>query len=841
MAKYDFKKIESNWKEKWYSDNIYRAVDGSEKPKKYVLAEFPYPSGKSMHVGHMMRYTLPEIFSRFLRMKGNNVMFPMGWDAFGLPAENYAIKTGNHPSKQVEELKVFYRKSMQDMGYGIDWEREVSTTDPEYFKWTQWIFLKFYEAGLAELREEPVWWSEKMKTVLAEEEVIKDADGSLVAERDGSPVEKKMLKQWVLKMPAYADRLIDGLRGDIKNLDGEKVSEIEFPESIIAAQTNWIGRKEGISISYPVIGLEGESIVCFTTRPDTNFGATFVVLAPEHPFVQKIIDKEVEVDAELYDQIVEYVRVSKNRTDLDRMAEGKEKTGAFTGFRVLNRVNGKELPLYISDFVLGHFGTGAVVGVPGHDMRDFEFAKKFDLEIVRVVVGSDGDESEITKPEQVQEEEGKMVNSEFLDGLEIMEAKEKIAEHYLEKGWAEKVVTYSLRDWLFSRQRYWGEPIPLLHKEDGGIEAIANTEDPKSVEANLPLDLPEVPDYTPSDDGASPLARNSDWVSTVDSEGKPAKRETNTMPNWAGSCWYYLRYIDPHNDAEIADMDKLTYWLPVDYYFGGSEHTTLHLLYSRFWHQFLYDNGVVPTSEPYRWRMNGGILLGPDGNKMSKSKGNVIEPQEVLERYGTDAVRMYIAFIGPYDGTFPYNENSLRRCYKLVQDIYELQTKVQDVEAPELKKVLHKAIKRTTQMAEEMKMNTIVSEIMVTVREMKKAEAIPTGVWKDFLKMVAPFAVFTAEELWQSINGYSEWKAENSVHLQEWPSFDADLIHEVIVSIPVQVNGKMRGMVEVSVDESEESVKEKVLSDSRFSNYVSRDTLKKFIYVQGKIVNVVVT
>ncbi|WKZ31442.1 MAG: leucine--tRNA ligase [Candidatus Dojkabacteria bacterium] len=842
MTKYDFKKIEGNWKEKWFEDNIYRAEDFSDKPKKYVLAEFPYPSGKSMHVGHMMRYTLPEIFSRYLRMRGYNVMFPMGWDAFGLPAENYAIKTGNHPSKQVDELKVFYKKSMQDMGYAIDWDREVNSTDPEYFKWTQWIFLKFYEAGLAELREEPVWWSEKMKTVLAEEEVVKDADGNLVAERDGSSVERKMVRQWVLKIPAYADKLIDGLRGDIKDLDGKKITEIEFPESIIAAQTNWIGRKEGININYPVVGVEGVDITCFTTRPDTNFGATFVVLAPEHQFVQDIISKKIEVDEKTYKAVAAYVKKATNKTDLERMAETKKKTGVFTGFKVLNRVNDTELPVYVSDFVLGHFGTGAVVGVPGHDMRDFEFAKAFDIPILRVVVGVDGDESEITKPEQVQEEEGHMVNSGFLDGLEIMAAKEKISEYYIEKGWAEKKVTYSLRDWLFSRQRYWGEPIPLIHKENGGIEAIADTTDASSVDKNLPLNLPEVPDYTPSDDGTSPLARNEEWVNTVDSEGKPAKRETNTMPNWAGSCWYYLRYIDPHNEKAIADMDKMTYWLPVDYYFGGSEHTTLHLLYSRFWHKFLYDNGVVPTSEPYAWRMNGGTLLGPDGYRMSKSRGNVIEPQEVLEKYGTDAVRMYITFIGPYNGTFPYNESSLQRCYKLIQDIYKLREKVQEgADDLGLRRVIHKAIKRTTEMAEEFKMNTMVSEFMIAVREMKKAEAIPVEVWKDFLKIVAPFAVFTAEELWQEINSFTEWKAENSVHLQAWPGYDKELIKEQTISIPVQVNGKTRGTVEVDAGASQEEVQAKILADARLSTYVSKENVKKFIYVPGKIANVILS
>lgn len=823
---YDFKKIEDRWKPKWYENNIYKAVDFSDKPKKYILAEFPYPSGKSMHMGHMMRYTVPDMYSRYLRMQGYNVMYPMGWDAFGLPAENYAIKTGEHPSTLTSELVGYYRTAMQDIGYGIDWDREVNTTDPSYYKWTQWIFLKFYEAGLAELREEPVWWSEKMKTVLAEEEVEKDADGNLVAERDGSPVVRKMIKQWVLKMPEYADQLIAGL------------DTIDFPDSIKAAQVNWIGRKEGANIKYPVVGMEDEVITCFTTRPDTNFGATFVVLSPEHEFVTKIVEGEIEVDN--FQDIDEYVSTAKAKTDLERMSEGKVKTGVNTGFKVRNPLSGRDMELWVSDFVLPHFGTGAVVGVPAHDIRDFQFATKFGIEVIRVIEGEGGDRSEISDDSQVYEDYGVVYNSDFLDGMSTEEAIDKVIEHIESNGYGEKKVTYSLRDWIFSRQRYWGEPIPLIHDSDGNISAIASTDDPQSIADNLPLELPELPDYSPTDDGASPLASNHDWVET-EIDGKKYERETNTMPNWAGSCWYYLRYIDPHNDEEFADMDKMKYWLPVDKYFGGSEHTTMHLLYSRFWHQFLYDQGVVPTPEPYQWRMNGGLLLGPDGSKMSKSVGNVIIPKEKMEKYGSDAVRLYAAFMGPYNGTFPYNESSLQRCYKLVKDTYELRTIVSDsAKTPdEFVTQLHKSIKNITEMAEALKMNTYVSELMILVNHMKELDELSMSEWKTFIKLLAPLAVFTAEELWQEANGYTDWVDENSVHLQEWPEYDPGLVRDDVIEIPVQVNGKLRGQIQVDADASREDVEEVLYDSEQFADYFTKDSVKKVIYVEGKIVNVI--
>jgi leucyl-tRNA synthetase len=844
MSDYNFKEIENNWKDRWYEDNIYEAVDFSDRPKKYVLAEFPYPSGKSMHLGHMMRYTVPDIFSRYLRMRGYNVMFPMGWDAFGLPAENYAIKTGEHPSKLIAKLAKYYKQSMQDMGYGIDWDREINTTDPEYYKWTQWIFLKLWEEGLAELREEPVWWSEKMKTVLAEEEVEKDEDGNLVAERDGSPVERRMVKQWVLKIPEYADELIDGLTEDIVDQDGNKVTEMKFPEAVVSAQTNWIGRSEGSIVKFPIIDKDGNEIEdveykAFTTRVDTLYGVTFAVIAPEHEVMDELMEY-VENKGEVQD----YIDATKAKTELERM-QSKEKTGVkVEGFTLRNPLDEEagEIPVYLADYAIATYGTGMVMGVPAHDERDYEFAKKFGIEVIVVIVE---DKDDIPDPEaddyECSEEYGYVVNSGKYSEMPSEKARVEMTKDLEKMDMGYEKVTYQLRDWLFSRQRYWGEPMPLIHKESGDVEAVANTDDPESVEENLPVELPEMPDYSPSDDGASPLAQNKDWINTTDSEGKPATRETNTMPNWAGSCWYYMRYIDPKNNKAFADKEKLAYWLPVDYYFGGSEHTTLHLLYSRFWHKFLYDQGEVPTSEPYSWRMNGGILLGPDGTKMSKSKGNVIEPQKLLKEFGADAIRMYIPFIGPYEGTFPYNENSLQRCSKLIRDIYILKDSVGEAKNEELERVVHGSLKSITDMMEDLKMNTAVSEIMIIVNAMKEAEVVPEKLWEMLILITAPFAPFVAEELWQDYHKYDEWEAENSVHLQEWPDYDPAVLVVDEVELPVQINGKMRGTVTVPVEAEENVVRDIVIEDDKLSKYIeNEESINKFIYVPGKIVNVVV-
>ncbi len=804
---YDHKKIEATWKEKWYADNIYEAVDFSPKPKKYILAELPYPSGKTIHVGHAMRYTVPDIYSRFLRMHGYNVMFPMGWDAFGLPTEMFALKNNITPQEATQRLAIDYKKAISDMGYGVDWDREINTTDPSYYKWTQWLFLKFLEHGLAEYQEMPVWYSETCG-ILADEEVINNAQGEKVAERDSSKVEKKMFKQWVLKIPAYAEKLLDGL------------NKVDFPESIKNAQINWIGKKEGVNITYKVEGSR-EEVTVFTTRPDTNFGATFIVIAPEHPLVEKITKPNCS------EKVMEYVRIAKNKSELERLEENKSKSGEFTGSYAVNGLNGYKMPIYVADYALMGFGTGAVVGVPGHDARDFEFAKLHNLPIIRVVVGADGNKSEITSIEQVQEDEGTMINSAILDGMDIHTATQKIMDYLVEKGMGKRSTTYKIRDWIFSRQRYWGEPIPIIHKQDGGIEE----------EKNLPLELPFSTDYTAEKDGTPPLGKLKDWLKTTDSAGRPAQREAQTMPTWAGSSWYFIRYVDPKNDGAFADYEKMKYWLPVDKYFGGAEHTTVHLLYSRFWFEFFHDVGLVPYSEPYQWRINGGLLLGPDGRKMSKRFGNVVEPGTLIDNYGADATRLALVFIGPYSDTYPWNENTIKAMWRLVKNIYELKEKVHPNADPAVKNSYNKMIKNVTEMCENLKMNTAISEIMIFVNALKKTDAIDTEVWKGFVKVIAPFMPFVAEELWQEINGFTSWDKKNSVHLQSWPEFTKTENTETSVTIPVMINGKVRGQIETTVADDEASVKQKILSDNRFTKYLENHDVDKMIFIKSKILS----
>jgi leucyl-tRNA synthetase len=820
------KEIEKNWRDNWFNDNIYEAVDFSPKPKKYILAELPYPSGKFLHVGHMMRYTVPEIYSRFLRMQGYNVLYPMGWDCFGLPAETFAIKEGVTPQEAIKIAVKSFKESLKTMGYGIDWSRELSTSDPNFYKWTQWTFKRLFEEGLAVEEEMPVWWCKELG-VLADEEVLPDPKGDgKISERGSYPVERKMFKQWVIKLPEYADRLLEDL------------NKVDYEEYIKHAQRNWIGRKEGINITYKVDGTS-DAVTCFTTRPDTNFGATFIVLAPEHEFVSKIVSGDIKVPKDSKaskEEVSKYVSVATGKTDLERQQEGKTKTGAFTGFYAVNNLNGKKIPIYVSDFVLASFGTGAVVGVPGHDKRDFEFAKAFDLPIIRVVVAKDGDKSEITSVDQVQEEEGIMINSDFLDGLDIHKATKKVMDYLVEKGWGEKHVTYKMRNQVFSRQRYWGEPIPLVHTEDGKVESISDSD--------LPLKLPIMKDFLPDKDGSSPLKKAKEWVKTTGSKGEAAKRETDTMPTWAGSNWYYLRYVDPHNDKELVDKKKAEYWMPVDKYFGDAGHTTVHLLYSRFWYKFLYDQGVVPHDEPYKYRMSGGLLLGPDGQKMSKSRGNVIDPKSVVDSYGADAVRTYLAFIGPYDETYPWNENGLVACYKLLRTIYGLKDKV-DKSLSELEKqtkttiAYNKMVKNMTEMMTDLKMNTSVSEIMIFTNHIKKQDKIAGDVWEGFVKVIAPFAPFLAEELWQEFKEYKSWDKNNSVHLQDWPKFNNKMLVEDNLTIPVQVNGKFRAEINIESDTAKD--KEFVLSkaEEAVKEYLEGEPKNK-VYVPGKIVNFVV-
>ena len=822
MLRYDYKSVQSKWARKWAECGVYKAVDfDSDRQKKYILAEFPYPSGKSLHLGHLMRYTVPDVVARRMRMRGYNVLFPMGWDAFGLPAENAAIKTGIHPSVIVNEAINNYKRVLSEVGFSFDWSREINTTDQGYYKWTQWLFLKFFERGLAELREEPVWWSEKLKSVLANEEVIRDSNGNLVAERDGSPVEKRMLKQWVLKITEYADKLIEGL------------DEVDFPESVKSAQINWIGRSDGVVVFFEVLSdSESVKIPIFTTRIDTIFGASGIVLAPENELVWSVVKNEN------LNEVSNYVDAVKQRTHLDRIVDDNTKTGVFTGSFAKNPFDGSVLPIWVSDFVLPEYGTGAIMLVPAHDERDFDFCQKFGLEIKRVVVPESG--SVDVLPYTVKE--GRLINSGHYTGLTVTDAQKRMTDYIVTNGLGYRKTAYKLKDWIFSRQRYWGEPIPILHLEDGRTVSVCDPSDPQDYNSVLPVVLPDIPDYTPTSDSISPLSRNHSWVNVTTKDGLPAKRETNTMPNWAGSSWYFLRFIDPQNSTEFANYEKLRYWLPVDMYFGGAEHTTLHLLYSRFWHRFLYDIGLVPTREPFAWRMNGGILLGPDGEKMSKSRGNVINPDEKLELYGADALRLFINFMGPYDGTIVWNEGGLKACKKLVDDIVKLSQRVSDNRSSlALLRGYNRLVKNVGEMIDSLKTNTAVSEIMIFVNLAKREGSIGRDVWEGFIRVIAPFAPFLAEELWQELNNYrdEDFSRDKSVHLQSWPSYDESILEQESVTLAVQVNGKLRSTILASPDESEESIKARVLSDPKLKKYLVNKDIKKFIYIKRRIINIV--
>lgn len=825
MEAFNHKKVENNWREHWFKNNIYKAVDFSEKPKKYILAELPYPSGKFLHVGHMMRYTVPEIYSRFLRMRGYNVLFPMGWDCFGLPGETFAIKEGITPQEAVTQAGKDYRVALQKMGYAFDWDREINTSDPEFYKWTQMMFIKLWEAGLAQVKEMPVWWCDELG-VLADEEVLPAPNGEgKISERGSYPVEKKNFKQWVLDIPSYADRLLEDL------------DKTDYTDAVKQGQKNWIGRKEGINITYDVVGSD-EKIVCFTTTP-VNFGATFLVVAPENAIVSKIVKDEFKKEVEAY------VTFVSGKSEIERMQEDKVKTGVFTGSYALNHVTNEEIPIYIADFVLNSVGTGAVQGCPAHDERDFDFAKKFNLPIVRVVKSTDGKTSKFINPEtesveiakKGMEEQRVMVNSDFLNGMLFNDAMQKTMDYFVEKGWGERTTTYKIREQIFSRQRYWGEPIPLVYKQDGTIEKVP--------EDNLPVELPPMKDFLADKNGVQALERNTAWNQTVDSDGNPAKREVDTMPTWAGSNWYYIRYLDPKNDKEFASMDKMKYWLPVDKYYGDAGHTTAHLIYSRFWYKFLYDQGMVPTSEPYHFRMSGGMLLGPDHQKMSKSKGNVVNPDKVVENYGADAARMYLAFLGPYDSTFPWNENGLVACFRVIRTIYELQSRV-DKKLSEIKlstptsKAYHKMVKNITDMMENLKVNTAVSEIMIFTNHLKTLDKIPADIMAGFAKVLAPIAPFLAEEVWQTTNGFKNWTVENTVHLQDWPTYEEELTRDSLMLIPVQINGKVRVTLEFPFSASEEEIKKVVLADPTVLKFMGNATPKKFIYIKEKIVNLVI-
>lgn len=817
MAKsYDFNKIEKKWRDKWHEDGIYRALDDSDKEKKYVLVEFPYPSGSGLHVGHAFSFVGGDVYARYFRHLGYNVLFPMGWDAFGLPAENYAIKMKKMPQVTTKENSENFKREMKDLGLSFDWTREISTTDPEYYKWTQWIFIKLFERGLAYKEERPINWCPSCKIGLADEEVV---NGN--CERCGTPTTKKNISQWIVKITEYADRLIDGLK------------DTAFIDKVKAAQINWIDKKEWIDITYDIEGIE-DKVTVATTRPDTNFGATFIVLAPEHEIVKKILSGKIKTGGDT-EKVRDYVQKTLNKSELERQQEvvGRDKTGVFTGLYAINQLTGKKMPIWITDFVLGSVGTGAVVGVPGHDIRDFEFAKQFGLEIIRVVVGKDGDKSDINELSQVQEDEGVMINSGFLDGMEIMKAKDKIMDYLEEKGWGKKTVRYHLRDWIFSRQHYWGEPIPMVHCEKCGCNPVK--------ESDLPIVLPEVKEYEPTDTGESPLANINEWVETKCPVcSGPARRETDTMPNWAGSDWYFVRYLDPTNTGEIASIGKQKGWLPVSTYIGGDEHNTLHLLYSRFIYQVLFDEGAVVTPEPYYQRVSHGVILGPDNRRMSKSKGNIIVPSDVREKVGTDVTRTYMMFIGAFEDTMPWNDKALNGVNRFLNRVFSFIEKNKNSfgkeSSNEVKSKMNQLISFSTKAILNFQYNTTVAKLMETLNLFEKVESKDISVEdiKNYLIILAPFAPFISEELWEIIG------MKYSIHTQIWPKEHEDVVLSNEIEIPVQINGKVRGTVNVNSNTDEKTVSELVKSNESISKYLDGKVIKKLIYVKNRIVNIVV-
>ncbi|MEJ9211684.1 leucine--tRNA ligase [Bacillus smithii] len=799
---FDHKKIESKWQKYWEEHKTFRTTEDPDKPKFYALDMFPYPSGAGLHVGHPEGYTATDILARMKRMQGYNVLHPMGWDAFGLPAEQYALDTGNDPAEFTEKNIANFKRQIKSLGFSYDWDREINTTDPEYYKWTQWIFLKLYEKGLAYIDEVPVNWCPALGTVLANEEVI---DGK--SERGGYPVIRRPMKQWVLKITAYADRLLEDLE------------ELDWPESIKEMQRNWIGRSEGAEVRFQVDGHD-ETFTVFTTRPDTLFGATYTVLAPEHPLVEKITTAEQKAAVE------RYLEQIQSKSDLERTDLAKEKTGVFTGAYAINPVTNEKMPIWIADYVLMSYGTGAIMAVPAHDERDFEFAKKFGLPIKEVVAGGDVNKEAYTG-------DGVHVNSDFLNGLNKEEAIAKMIEWLEEKGIGSKKVTYRLRDWLFSRQRYWGEPIPIIHWEDGTMTPVPEEE--------LPLMLPKTKEVKPSGTGESPLANIEEWVNVVDPKtGKKGRRETNTMPQWAGSCWYFLRYIDPHNPKALADPEKLKEWLPVDIYIGGAEHAVLHLLYARFWHKFLYDIGVVPTKEPFQKLYNQGMILGENNEKMSKSRGNVVNPDEIVESHGADTLRLYEMFMGPLDASISWSTTGLDGARRFLDRVWrlfvnengQLSNKIKE-EGNALEKVYHQTVKKVTEDYEQLHFNTAISQLMVFVNEAYKADYLPKPFAEGFVKLLSPITPHIAEELWEKL-GHSD-----TIAYEPWPTYDESKLVDDEVEIVIQINGKVRAKRTIAKDASKEEMEKLVLADEKIQEQLSGKTIRKVITVPGKLVNIV--
>ncbi|ELZ1276594.1 leucine--tRNA ligase [Enterococcus faecium] len=800
---YNHKEIEKKWQKYWAKTNTFNTHDDPEKPKFYALDMFPYPSGQGLHVGHPEGYTATDILSRVKRSQGYNVLHPMGWDAFGLPAEQYALDTGNDPAEFTQKNIETFRRQINSLGFSYDWNREVNTTDPEYYKWTQWIFTKLYEKGLAYEAEVAVNWVPELGTVISNEEVI---DGK--SERGGYDVVRKPMRQWMLKITAYADRLLDDLE------------LVDWPESIKEMQRNWIGRSVGANIEFKVAGTD-KSYTVFTTRPDTLFGATYSVLAPELDLVREITTPEQKAAVEAY------IEETAKKSDLKRTDLAKEKTGVFTGAYAINPVNGKEIPIWIADYVLSSYGTGAIMAVPAHDERDFEFAQTFGLEILPVIEGGDVEKAAYT-------EDGTHINSEFLDGMNKQEAIDKMNEWLEENGVGKKEVSYRLRDWLFSRQRYWGEPIPIIHWEDGTVTAVPEEE--------LPLRLPKTKNIKPSGTGESPLANIEEWVNVVDPvTGKKGRRETNTMPQWAGSSWYYLRYIDPHNKKELADYEKLKRWLPVDIYIGGAEHAVLHLLYARFWHKFLYDIGVVPTKEPFQKLYNQGMILGENNEKMSKSRGNVVNPDDVVETYGADTLRMYEMFMGPLDASIAWSENGLEGSRKFLDRVWRLivdennkmRDRITTLNDGKLDKVYHQTVKKVTEDYENLHFNTAISQLMVFINEAYKVDALPYEYIEGFVQLLAPIAPHMGEELWAILGN------DGGISYAPWPTYDEAALVEDEVEVVFQVNGKVRAKSNVPRDLGKEELEKAALANEIVQEYIEGKTVRKVIAVPNKLVNIV--
>jgi leucyl-tRNA synthetase len=799
---YNHKVVEKKWQKVWDDEKAFAATNDYSKPKYYALVEFPYPSGQGLHVGHPRPYTALDIVARKRRMQGYNVLYPMGWDAFGLPTENYAIKNKIHPKIVTENNVKHFKDQLHSLGYSFDWDREINTTDPKYYKWTQWIFLKMFKAGLAYKKEMPINWCTSCKVGLANEEVVNG-----VCERCGAPVVRKVKSEWMLKITDYADKLIEGL------------NDVDYIERVKVSQKNWIGRSTGAEVDFQIKDTE-DKLRIYTTRCDTLFGVTYMVVSPEHPYLDKYKDQ-----IKNWEEIVAYREQASRKSDFERAELAKDKTGvAIDGLTAINPVNGKEVPIWVSDYVLMSYGTGAIMAVPAHDERDWEFAKKFHLPIIQVVA-KNGEEVDVNEAAFTDVATGVLINSDFLNGLEVKDAKEKMIKFLEEKGIGQAKTNYKLRDWVFSRQRYWGEPIPIVHCDKCGYVPIDESE--------LPLLLPEVESYMPTDNGESPLAAMTDWVNTTcPCCGGPAKRETDTMPQWAGSSWYFLRYTDPHNDKALASPEALKYWLPVDWYNGGMEHTTLHLLYSRFWHKFLYDQGVVPTPEPYQKRTSHGMILGENGEKMSKSRGNVVNPDDIVQEYGADTLRTYEMFIGAFDLAASWSEDGVKGCRRFLDRVWKLQDLMTDEEgySKDLETKMHQTIKKVSNDFENLKYNTAIAAMMTLLNDFYKKGSITRGELKTLIILLNPVAPHITEEMWQIIG------CEGRVYQQTWPEFDEAKTVESSVEIAVQINGKVKGTLGIQKDDPKDQVIAKakeVIADKLTGNIV------KEIYVPGRLVNIV--